>query len=142
MKDEKRLARIVALKKRQEDLRRADVAQAAERVREAEEALEERKKHEDVLYAALGGAREVAAHELQATAALLAEHRRTLVGVTEALRERREEHEAHTAALVDVARARHALENRRQALKDARIEREERVDQVLLDDAARGGGRQ
>ncbi|MEZ4250391.1 MAG: hypothetical protein R3B99_19335 [Polyangiales bacterium] len=43
--------------------------------------------------------RDVDASELQATSALLAEHRRSLTRVTEALRERREEHEARHGAL-------------------------------------------
>lgn len=141
MKDEKRLARIVLLKKRQEDLRRADLAQAAARVREIEDVLAERRRHEDALHASVAGRDELDAHELQATAALLAEHRRTLVSVTEALRARREEHEARAVALSDVARARYALERRRQALRDAQVERDERVEQEALDDVARRGGR-
>jgi hypothetical protein len=53
MKNEKRLARIITLKKRQEDLRRADVAGAAARVREVEEVLDERRRHEDLLHASI-----------------------------------------------------------------------------------------
>jgi hypothetical protein len=141
VKNEKRMARILVLKKRQEDLRRADVAQAAARVRELEDVIDERRRHEDALHAALGATRDVDAAELRATAALLTEHRSSLARVTDALRARREEHEARAAALSDVARSRHAIEQRRHALRDARVEREERAEQESLDDAARRGGR-
>jgi hypothetical protein len=141
MKNEKRLARIITLKKRQEDLRRADVAGSAARVREVEEVLGERRRHEEMLHASIASTRDVDARDLQASAALLAEHRRSLVAVTEALRARREEHEAKTVALSDVARGRYALERRQRELRDARLERDERVEQEALDDSARRGGR-
>lgn len=141
MKNEKRLARIVTLKKRQEDLRRADVASAAARVREVEDVLDERRRHEALLHVEIATARDVDARDLQATSALLAEHRRSLVAVTDALRVRREEHEAKTVALSDAARGRHALERRQRELRDERTHRAGRVEQEALDDTARRGGR-
>ncbi|MCB9632455.1 MAG: hypothetical protein H6721_10035 [Sandaracinus sp.] len=141
MKNEKRIARILLLKKREEDVRRAEVVQAAARVREVEEVYEERRRHEAHLHEVLGRTRDVDASELQATSALLAEHRRSLTRVTEALRERREEHEARHGALAEAARSRFALERRRHALLEAKRAREARVEQEALDDVARRGGR-
>lgn len=141
MKNEKRIARILLLKKREEDLCRAEVVHAAARVRELEEVCEERRRHETHLHDAMGRPGDVDASELQATSALLAEHRRSLTRVTDALRERREEHEARTGALAEVARSRHALERRRTALREARLVREASVEQEALDDVARRGSR-
>lgn len=137
MKDRTRLARIVLVKQRERDQRKADMARAAERLRAAEDEVARLAVARDRLSRQLAMPGTRSARDLASGAAVLAQTRHALAAAHERVAEHKKNHARTAARVAESAREIAALDKVRDRLQAQDSQRAERREQNLLDDAAR-----
>ena len=137
MKDRARLARIVLVKQRERDQRKAEMARAAERVRAAEEEVARLAQARDRLSRQMAMPGTISARDLMSSAEVLAQTRNALAAAHERVVEQKRHHAQKAARVAQSARDLAALDKVRDRLRAQEAEKQERREQNLLDEAAR-----
>ena len=137
MKDRTRLARIVLVKQRERDQRKAEMARAAERVRAAEDEVARLAQARERLSRQLAMPGTHSARDLMSGATVLAHTRHALAAAHERVAEQKKHHAREAARVAQSARDLAALDKVRERLRAQDAEKVERVEQNLMDDAAR-----
>ena len=137
MKDRTRLARIVLVKQRERDQRKVEMARAAERLRAAEDEVARLAQARQRLSRQLAMPGTHRARDLMSGAAVLAQTRHALAAAHERVAEHKKNHARKAARVAESARDLAALDKVRNGLRADADAKQERLEQNLMDDAAR-----
>lgn len=136
MKDRQKLARIVLVKHRQRDVRRASLARAARELQEAERQAARLVAQAEHLERELASVGVTTGVELQHRLAIIERTREAIARANEIVEARRNVHARHLAEVSEVAREIAALERVEDRLRRERDKRVARYEQAQLDERA------
>ena len=136
MKDHQKLARIVVVKRRQHDVRRASLAQAARELQDAERQAARLSAQVERLERELASVGTTTGVELQHRLAIIECTREAIARANEVVEARRNVHAQHLATVSEVAREIAALERVEERLLRERKRRLARYEQTQLDELA------
>ncbi len=136
MKDHQKLARIVVVKRRQHDVRRASLARAARELQDAERQAARLSAQVERLERELASVGTTTGVELQHRLAIIERTREAIARANEVVEARRNVHAQHLATVSEVAREIAALERVEERLLQERKRRLARYEQTQLDELA------